>query len=99
MTWKFNLEQYEDASLYLADDPVKNLVKRAEKETGAGRPEVLLAMLFEVEDLAHRCGLPGPEFLFAAASNRRKVRGEIGAAKQMSAALDEILRQHRSKDQ
>ena len=98
MKWEFNNEKFQEASLYLADDPVEDLVKRVEESTGAGRLEVLLAILFEIEELVHQHGVPGPDFLAGAAINRREFRGDVKAAKEMRAALDEILRQHRSKD-
>ena len=97
MTWKFSDEALNEIMEYFADYPVEDFVKTAEEETGLPRHEVLLGILFEVEDLAHEFGMPGPEFLLAAANNRKDFRGEVKPAKDMREALDQIVRSRRTR--
>ncbi len=97
MTWKFSDEAQNEVMEYFGDYPVESFVEDVENETGLARHEVLLGMLFEIEDLAHELGMPGPEFLRAVANNREDYRGEVNVAKEVREDLDRIVRAHRNR--
>ncbi len=97
MAWEFNDDNIDEIWSCLADMQLEGIIGDIEKDAGAARHEVLLVMLFEIERLAHEHGLPGPEFLMAAANNRHKFRGEVRASQEVREALDRIVGNQKQK--
>ena len=97
MDFEFKQENTDEVDIYLADVPLEEFVERCEEQTSARRHEVLLMMLFAIENLANEYGLPGPEFLMEAGRNRQEFRGEVRAAHDMRKALNRVIRDHGRK--